>query len=177
MGGVALAILGSPVNEIARGRVGQQHADFLEGLADGADPEAESLARPDAASQSPGGLRGREPRAEGLGVIRHVVGLDLASGEDVVAPRELALRVALDEERLDAPRRPIAQEHEGRCGKGNGRLGHGRGSDFTAGILSQITPSCPSRVPQFLTSPQLLDTLLGNRVPGALSEGQGRGLP
>jgi len=108
------------------GAVGEEHADLLEGLADGADPVAEGLLRPEPAPQ-PAGRRGRgEAHAQALTVGRHVVPLDLPARKHVVARGELALRVALDEQDLEPAGWTVPEQHE-RGGRGrNGGLGHGR---------------------------------------------------
>jgi hypothetical protein len=109
-----------------RGTIGQKHADLFEGLPDGADPVAERLAGLERTPQ-PAGRGGRgEADAQAFPIGRHVVPLDLAAREHVVARGELALRVALDEERLEPSAGTVPEQHEGGGGRRDGRLGHGR---------------------------------------------------
>src|SRR4029434_10130678 len=79
-------------------------------------------------------LRG-EAAAERLAVAGHVVGLDLASREHVVACRELALGVPLEEQHFDGGRRAVTEEDE----SGGRRRSHGRGHGEVSAIVTQAS--------------------------------------
>ena len=112
VGSVALtAVCRDPEQLIVR-TVGEEDAHLLEGFPDRANPVGEGLAGGKIAAQSGRRRLGRQPTAEAFAIRRHVVGLDLASGEHVVPRRELALGVALEQEGLDGGGRTITHEDE-----------------------------------------------------------------
>ena len=119
------AIVRGEAHELAPAIVGQEHAHLLERLADGAHPVAQGLARGQIAAQPGARLLRAEAAAERLHVVRDVVGLDLAPGEDVVPRRELAAPVALDEQDLGRAGGPVAHEDQGGGGRRNCRRAHG----------------------------------------------------
>src|SRR2546425_4238278 len=128
VGGVALtAVCRDPEQLIAR-TVGEEDAHLLEGFPDRADPVGEGLAWGEIAAQSGCRRLGRQPTTEAFAIRRHVVGLDLASGEHVVPRRELALGVALEQEGLDGGARTITHEDE----RGGPWRGHGLGDGAAA---------------------------------------------
>src|SRR5262249_15987106 len=123
IGLVALTRVGRDAKELPVALVGEEDAYLLEGLADGPDPIRKRLAGREPTPQPRTRLLGSEAPAEALAVGRHVICLDLASREHVVTRCELALGVALEEQRLHGGRRVVAAEHM----RGGGRGRHGRG--------------------------------------------------
>ena len=91
----ALAVLRREAHQLPLPVIGQEHAHFLEGLADGAHPVAERLAGRQVAPEPGARLLRAEPADEALDVVGDVVGLDLAAREHVVArPRTCSCRGA-----------------------------------------------------------------------------------
>jgi hypothetical protein len=120
-----VVVVPGEAHELAAAVVGQQHPHLLEGLPDGPHPVAESLAGGQVAAQPGARLAGGEPAAEPLHVVRNIVGLDLAAGEDVVARRELAAPVTLDQQDLGRAGGPVAHEDQGGRGRRSCRWAHG----------------------------------------------------
>ena len=102
----------------AVGGGGQEHADLLERLANHADPVRERQLRVLERERLGHNFR-IEPGAPADRIGRVVVGRELAAGEHVVAGGELALRVSLHQQDLEAPGGAVVQEHERRGGHGN----------------------------------------------------------
>src|SRR5262249_15025124 len=114
-------IVGGESDHLAARRVSEQDADFFEGLPNGADPVPERIAVARDAEDSRR-FRRRESAAERLDIGWRVIPADLAAREHVVTAREAALRMSLEQERLDAIRRSVAKQHERGCGQWCGGL-------------------------------------------------------
>src|SRR5712692_6519097 len=140
VGGIALAAVRGDPEKLAVRSIGEEDAHLLEGFPDGADPVGEGFARRETTAQSGGRRSGGEPSAEAFTVHRHVVGLDLSAGEDIVSGGELALGVTLEQEGLDGGGRTIAQENE----SGGGGRGHGLGHGAVSRIVTHEGVTCPS---------------------------------